>query len=142
VAEAVGERLGIDFRAFWTPDADSYWSRVKKDFALDQAEAVLGRKWRDEHGRLKKKDLAPILGAIFSGEEAALGPFDEATRQAILAWTPPGMAYGEPGSASDAVDGAHESGEADTGVTAPETDEAASLPAFLTAGHPSLQAAE
>ncbi len=142
VAEAVGERLGIDFRAFWTPDADTYWSRVKKDFALDQAEAVLGRKWRDEHARLKKKDLAPILGAIFSGEEAALGPFDDATRQAVLAWTPPGMGYGEQANASGAVEYSHEDGNADAGVSALDTDEDANLPAFLTADGPDMQAAE
>lgn len=93
VVEAIGRRLAPPMREFWRPTEEDYWSRVKKSHALDVGEELLGLKWREEHERAKKSDIARALGAVFAGDAGARTAFTQSQLEAVDAWTPPGFAF-------------------------------------------------
>ena len=125
VIEQVGARLGIDFAAHWRPTADNYWSRVKKDHAIEIGGKVLGPRWRRDHAKLKKPVIAKSLEAAFSGEKSTRPMLDADALAKAAKWLPPGMAYG-----ANAVDDEPEAAAADGSQT--EGSEAVVLPEFLT----------
>ena len=136
VIEQTGERLGIDFAAHWRPTADNYWSRVKKDHAIEIGGQVLGSRWRRDHARLKKPVIAKSLEAAFSGEKSERPMLDAEALAKAAKWLPPGMAYGadaaedQPDAANATPNGAGPEDVA-TGSEA-EDPEAVVLPEFLT----------
>lgn len=94
VIEQVGERLGIDFSAYWRPTTENYWGRVKKTYALEVGATVLGTRWERDHANDKKPVLAKALEAAFAGDGATTLGLDPDTAGRAGVWVPPGMAYG------------------------------------------------
>ena len=136
VIEQVGERLGIDFAAHWRPTADNYWSRVKKDHAIEIGGKVLGPRWRRDHAKLKKPVIAKSLEAAFSGEKSTRPMLDADALAKAAKWLPPGMAYGADAAEErpDAVDAAPNGAVSDAAAAISETEgsDAVVLPEFLT----------
>ena len=95
--EATVARLDIPFAALYRPDADRYWSRMRKGEMLDIARRTLGAEWVSAHAKDKKDELAAALGAAFGrdGDAETLG-LAPAGRAAALAWTPTGFGAFDP----------------------------------------------
>ncbi len=113
VIELIGERLGIDFVAFWRPTADNYWGRITKPQALAIAGDVLGERWTRTHAGDKKGVLAKVLEAAFVDDGTTALGVDPDSRARAATWMPPGMAYDPalPGGTAD------EDADADDEVT-------------------------
>src|SRR3546814_3505423 len=91
VIEQVGERLGIDFSAYWRPTTENYWGRVKKAHALEVGATVLGTRWERDHAKDKKQVIDKALEAAFAGDgETTRGRAPETAARAG-AWLPPGI---------------------------------------------------
>lgn len=145
VIEQAGERLGIDFAAHWRPTAENYWSRVKKDHALETGGRILGPRWRRDHAKLKKPQIAKALETAFSGEGSTSSVLDAEALAKAARWLPPGMAYGAEAGEDrlDAADAALNGADSDNIVTdGSEADEsdAVVLPEFLTDSGASAEA--
>ena len=90
--EATVARLDVDFAAHVRPDAEMFWSRVRKDKMLDVARRTLGLEWAHAHRKHKKATLATAMETAFAaGDDVPLGVTKEG-RAAALAWAPPGFA--------------------------------------------------
>ena len=134
--EEAGQRLAIPFGDLRRPTAANYWGRVKKAHGLAVAGEILGPRWARDHADDKKVVLAAALETAFDAQKnAACISLDQASRDAAVAWLPPGMAYdGAPADARpDDVDDAAPDNAVANGID----PAAAELPAFLTADEPS-----
>ena len=99
--EATVARLDVDFAAHVRPDAEMFWSRVRKDKMLDVARRTLGLEWAHTHRKDKKATLATAMETAFAaGDAVPLGVSKEG-RAAALAWTPPGFAAFDTGHVDD-----------------------------------------
>ena len=104
--EATVARLDIDFSEHVRPNAEMFWSRVRKDRILAVARETLGVEWAHTHRKDKKATLATAMETAFAaGDAVPLGVTKEG-RTAALAWVPPGFHAFDRGRVDD--------GEADT----------------------------
>ena len=104
--EATVARLDIDFSVHVRPNAEMFWSRVRKDRILAVARETLGVEWAHTHRKDKKATLATAMETAFAaGDAVPLGVTKEG-RTAALAWVPPGFHAFDRGRVDD--------GEADT----------------------------
>ncbi len=99
--EATVARLGIDFAAHVRPTADMFWSRIAKGRMLEIARETLGVAWADARAKLKKPELADAMEAAFAAGDRPVG-MDARAHAAAVAWTPPGFAAFDAGSADGA----------------------------------------
>lgn len=133
VIERVGERLDIDFSAYWRPTTENYWGRVKKSHALEVGATVLGARWERDHDKDKKPVLAKALEAAFAGDSTTTLGLDSETAARAGAWIPPGMAYGASRDDPPPADTSNVD-EPDRIDSEPGSASAAEMvPAFLTA---------
>ena len=65
VFEQLGRRMAVDVAKFWRPTVETYWSRVKKDHALDVARELIGDEWVADRSHYKKALLAKSMEAYF-----------------------------------------------------------------------------
>ena len=102
--EASVARLDIDFAAHVRPNAEMFWSRVRKDRLLAVARETLGVEWAHSHRKDKKATLAAAMETAFAaGNGVPLGVTKEG-RAAALAWVPPGFHAFDRGRADDGED--------------------------------------
>ena len=106
--EATVARLDIDFSEHVRPNAEMFWSRVRKDQMLAVAREILGVEWAHTHRKDKKATLANAMETAFAaGEGVPLGVTKEG-RAAALAWAPPGFHAFDTGREDDGEDVAAE----------------------------------
>ena len=106
--EATVARLDIDFASHVRPNAEMFWSRVRKDLILTVARETLGAEWASAHRKDKKATLATAMETAFAaGEGVPLGVTKDG-RAAALAWSPPGFHAFDRGRADDGKDVAAE----------------------------------
>ena len=99
--EATVARLDIDFADHVRPNAEMFWSRVRKDRLLAVARETLGEEWASAHRKDKKVTLATAMETAFAaGDGLPLGVNKEG-RVAALAWAPPGFHAFDRGRADD-----------------------------------------
>ena len=96
--EATVARLDIDFAGHVRPSADMLWSRINKGRILDIARETLGPAWVSARAKSKKDAIAKAMEEAFAAGSPPLGITAEA-HAAALAWTPPGFAAFDRGSA-------------------------------------------
>ena len=102
--EATVARLDIDFSEHVHPNAEMFWSRVRKDRMLAVARETLGVEWAHTHRKDKKATLTAAMETAFAaGEGVPLGVTKEG-RAAALAWAPPGFHAFDRGRADDGED--------------------------------------
>ena len=102
--EATVARLDIDFAAHVRPNAEMFWSRVRKDHMLTVARETLGVEWAHTHRKDKKAVLATAMETAFAaGDGVPLGVTKEG-RAAALAWAPPGFDAFDRGRTDDGED--------------------------------------
>ena len=115
--EATVARLDIDFSEHVRPNAEMFWSRVRKDHMLAVARETLGAEWASAHRKDKKATLAAAMETAFAaGDGVPLGVTKEG-RAAALAWAPPGFHAFDRGRADDGEDVAAEAPPAATDTT-------------------------
>ena len=100
--EATVARLDIDFAKHVRPNADLFWSRIKKSHILDIARQTLGAAWASARSKYKKADLAKAMEEAFAAGTPPVG-IGATMHAAALAWTMPGFAAFDTGGA-DPVD--------------------------------------
>ena len=120
--EATVARLDIDFSAHVRPNAEMFWSRVRKDRILAVSRETLGVEWAHTHRKDKKATLATAMETAFAkGDGVPLGVTKEG-RAAALAWAPPGFRAFDMGRIDDGDDVSAEA--APQPADPPETDTA------------------
>ena len=123
--EATVARLDIDFSEHVRPNAEMFWSRVRKDRMLTVARETLGAEWASAHRKDKKATLATAMETAFAaGDGVPLGVTKEG-RAAALAWAPPGFHAFDTGRSDDGEDVAAESAPSPAGQPATGTAEEA-----------------
>ena len=123
--EATVARLDIDFSEHVRPNAEMFWSRVRKDRMLTVARETLGAEWASAHRKDKKATLATAMETAFAaGDGVPLGVTKEG-RAAALAWVPPGFHAFDRGRTDDGEDVAAESAPSPAGQPATGTAEEA-----------------
>ena len=121
--EATVARLDIDFSEQVRPNAEMFWSRVRKDRMLAVARETLGVEWAQAHGKDKKATLAAAMETAFAaGDGVPLGVTKEG-RAAALAWAPPGFHAFDRGRTDDGEAVAAESASSPAGQPATGTAE-------------------
>ena len=104
--EATVARLDIDFAKHVRPNADLFWSRIKKSHILDIARATFGAAWTSTRSKYKKADLAKSMEEAFAAGTPPVG-IGATMHAAALAWTMPGFAAFDTGGAEgDATEAA------------------------------------
>ena len=113
--EATVARLDIDFAKHVRPNADLFWSRIKKSHILDIARATFGAAWTSTRSKYKKADLAKSMEEAFAAGTPPVG-IGATMHAAALAWTMPGFAAFDAGGAGDdtATQAAHPAKPAET----------------------------
>ena len=64
--DALVELLGVDFAAYWRPNADNYFGRLTKPQLLEQFGPVIGQEWSEWHDDAKKSAIVDSLDERFS----------------------------------------------------------------------------
>ena len=129
--EATVARLGIDFAAHLRPNAELFWSRLRKDRMLAVARDTLGVEWASAHRKDKKATVAAAMESAFAaGGDVPVGVTAKG-RAAALAWAPPGFHAFDRGRIDDDEEGATEADPANgtddaesADTTPPEADPA------------------
>lgn len=83
----VTEQLQPDFRRDWTPTKDTYFKRIKAQQLLAIGEELLGPDWADANKNTAKKLLVETISGLFTGET----PAEDAVKEKVARWTPPGF---------------------------------------------------
>ena len=96
--EATVARLDIDFAGHVRPTEGMLWSRINKGRILDIARETLGPAWVSARAKSKKAAIAKAMEEAFAAGSPPLGITADA-HAAALAWTPPGFAAFDTGSA-------------------------------------------
>ncbi len=104
--EATVARLDIAFAKHVRPNADLFWSRIKKSHILDIARATFGAAWTSTRSKYKKADLAKSMEEAFAAGTPPVG-IGATMHAAALAWTMPGFAaFDTSGAEADATEAA------------------------------------
>ena len=115
--EATVARLDIDFASHVRPNAEMFWSRIRKDRLLAVARQTLGVEWAHSHRKDKKATLATAMETAFAaGDGVPLGVTKEG-RTAALAWVPPGFHAFDRGRVDDGEADTSPSGQAESAAS-------------------------
>ena len=96
--EATVARLDIDFAKHVRPTAAMLWSRIKKSRILDIARETIGTAWASTRSKYKKADLANAMETAFAAGPTPVG-IGATAHATALAWSMPGFAAFDAGSA-------------------------------------------
>lgn len=91
----IANEMKVSLREYWTPTAENYFSRVRKDVCIAFLKDTLGN---DDAARMtnnfkdKKADIVATCEAVINGTT----PIDKAQRKSVDAWTPENMDFNPP----------------------------------------------
>lgn len=124
VIEAIGSCLEVDTAACWRPTSDTYWSRVKKDHAIDTAKSLIDDRWADDKSNLRKAEIAKAMEQAFCDTPQETAGLTAASAAKTSRWLPDGMAFG--GDVPELVDDGGDQTE-----QSEQDDTTEALPAFM-----------
>ncbi|WP_165793521.1 ParB/RepB/Spo0J family partition protein [Hyphococcus luteus] len=98
-ASVLGVELGLSIREYWTPTADNFFSRIRKDDLAEFLTQTVGKEraaFLTREFKAKKSEIAAVCERLTDGTT----PLKSAERDAVGAWAPRGMAFAIPAGLS------------------------------------------
>ncbi|MCO5067062.1 MAG: ParB/RepB/Spo0J family partition protein [Rhizobiaceae bacterium] len=93
VLEVIGKRMDVDVASCWRPNAEHYWKRVKKGYALKVAGEQISSTWSDDHAKDKKAQIAEAMEHAFGDDPQKTAGLTADIASHTSIWLPDGMAF-------------------------------------------------